>query len=115
MSAIYPFHNHFRKVFAAMPENKSKYTVFLDRTGATAANQDLELCQSIAGIFQVDHLVSFFYMSSEQFPREIVSDCDLSEWFGFLWYVEHCSVVFGSRHSTKSLSCHDSSGSASIY
>ncbi len=36
-----------------MPENKSKYTVFLDRTGATAANQDLELCKSVAAIFQV--------------------------------------------------------------
>lgn len=36
-----------------MPENKTKYTVFIDRTGATAANQDLELCKSFASMFQV--------------------------------------------------------------
>ena len=36
-----------------MPENRTKYTVLIDRTGATAANQDLELCKSFSSVFQV--------------------------------------------------------------
>lgn len=36
-----------------MPENKSKFTILIDRVNASSVNQDTEFVKSVAPIFQV--------------------------------------------------------------
>jgi hypothetical protein len=40
-------------ILSIMPANRSKFTVLIDRVGATSANQDTEFLQSVAPVFQV--------------------------------------------------------------
>lgn len=41
------------KVLEAMPEDKTKFTVLIDRSNATAANQDVEMVKAMSSMYQV--------------------------------------------------------------
>jgi hypothetical protein len=44
------------KILAAMPEDKTKFTILIDRVNATAANQDIEMVKAMSAMYQVSEV-----------------------------------------------------------
>lgn len=62
-----PIDNNLVKILAVMPEDKTKFTILIDRVNATAANQDIEMVKAMSAMYQVSvwHLSAILVLSAK--------------------------------------------------
>lgn len=118
----------------AMPRDKSKITLLMDRSGFKSENSDFEFVKHLTPIFQV--VCIFYTLQQAQFCFRIISLSDFTgslfiqvyfsfvrvncnvwmfRWARFLWYLECREVVSGSGHSSQGSTCSCSLRSSAVY